>query len=490
MWVGAMFGDQAVRPELARLAADPTVAQATRDRAFELLAASHDAATAPLVRNLVDDPQLGERAVRALAQFEDAGTPSFLLGRWQAFDAKKRAAAVATMCGRAAWAKELLGAVQSGGVDKALLDAPTRLQLTQLGDPELEQRLTEVWGRSVAPSAATSERLAALKKKLTPEALAEADVSNGRAVFGRTCMVCHRLFGTGTEFAPDLTGSNRKNLDYILTNILDPNAEVTKQNMMTTVRLKSGNVVMGLIADETDTSLTVRSQVGSQVVAKRDVDKLDRLEISMMPPGQLDGMSEADQRDLIAYLGSDHQVPMRASAANQGLFFNGGNLAMWDASPELWSVEDGELVGRTKTGIGDNDFAKSHLLVRDFELTFEIKLVGDQGNSGVQFRSAVQDNGHMKGLQADVGPGWWGKLYDELGRGVLVGDDHDALVKKGDWNRYRIVAEGSHVRTWINDQPCVDFDDRTGPREGVIGLQLHSGGPTEVRFRNLALTVK
>ncbi len=419
-----------------------------------------------------------------------AQVASFLLGKWTALDEPRRKAAVTTMCGRATWATELLGAVQTGAVARGVLDAPTRLQLAQLGDPQLEQRLTEVWGRSAQPSAATHERLEALHQTFASDALAKADLSNGRAVFGRTCMVCHKLYGSGTDFAPDLTGSNRKNLDYLLTNILDPNAEVAKENMMTTVRLKSGSVVMGLIADETDTSLTVRSQVAREVIAKRDIDKIDRLAISLMPPGQLDGMSETDARDLIAYLTGDHQVPMRANAMNQALFFNGGNLSLWDANPALWSVEDGELVGRTTTGIADNDFAKSHLLVGDFELTFEIKLVGDQGNSGVQFRSEVLSNGHMKGYQADVGPGWWGKLYEELGRAVLVGDDHDALVVKGEWNRYRILAEGSHVRTWINDQPCVDLDDAAGAREGLIGLQLHSGGPTEVRFRNFALVVK
>jgi hypothetical protein len=96
----------------------------------------------------------------------------------------------------------------------------------------------------------------------------------------------------------------------------------------------------------------------------------------------------------------------------------------------------------------------------------------------------------MRGYQADIGPGWWGKLYEEHGRALLVKTEGDAFVKKGDWNRYRILAEGTRVRTWINDQPCVDLDDPAGARNGILGLQVHSGGPTEVRFRKLVLTVK
>lgn len=490
VWVGALFGDTSVRPGLLRLAADTDAPGDRRERAFELLAAGDDPVTARLVLDLVDDPLLGERAVRALANFDEPSVPAFLLERWGDLDTQRRAAAVATMSGRPAWATQMLKAVAAGTVDRSALDAPTRLKLTQLGDASLEQLLTEVWGRSVQPSAAIQQQLETWKGKLTEERLSQADLHNGRAVFARTCMVCHQLFGSGSEFAPDLTGSNRRDLDYILTNILDPNAEVSRENMMSTVRLKSGNIVMGLIADETETSVTVRTQVTEQVVAKKDIDGVERLEMSMMPPGQLDGLTDDEARDLIAYLAADAQVPMRANALTQSLFFDGQSLAMWDADPELWRVESGEIVGSTATGISRNDFLISNLLVGDFELTFEVRLVGDRGNSGVQFRSEALPGRNMKGLQADIGAGWWGKLYDEHGRGLLVDEDHAGKVEKDGWNRYRIVAEGTRIRTWINDHPCVDFEDAKGPREGVIGLQLHSGGPTEVRFRNLSLTVR
>ena len=95
----------------------------------------------------------------------------------------------------------------------------------------------------------------------------------------------------------------------------------------------------------------------------------------------------------------------------------------------------------------------------------------------------------MKGYQADIGPGWWGKLYEEHGRALLEAKGGEEFVKKGDWNHYEIVAAGSRVRTWINGNLCVDRDDPEGARRGVIGLQLHSGGQTEVRFKNLKLTL-
>ena len=60
------------------------------------------------------------------------------------------------------------------------------------------------------------------------------------------------------------------------------------------------------------------------------------------------------------------------------------------------------------------------------------------------------------------------------------------MIRDG-WNEYEILAVGRRVRTWLNGQPCVDFDDPAGARGGIIALQVHSGGPTEVRFRDFVL---
>ena len=88
--------------------------------------------------------------------------------------------------------------------------------------------------------------------------------------------------------------------------------------------------------------------------------------------------------------------------------------------------------------------------------------------------------------------GWWGKLYEERARGMLYGDAPDQptaadAVKPGDWNVYRIRAEGDRVRTWINGTPSVDLTDPAGANTGVIGLQLHSGGPLVVMFRDFQM---
>src|SRR5439155_17377968 len=111
--------------------------------------------------------------------------------------------------------------------------------------------------------------------------------------------------------------------------------------------------------------------------------------------------------------------------------------------------------------------------------TVKVKLVPNKENSGIQFRSAPLPDGEMRGPQADVGAGWWGKLYEESGRGLLVKEGGEKHVKPDDWNEYVVEAKGAHVRTWINGQPCVDYEDEKMSKRGLIAFQLHSGRPLE-----------
>ncbi len=145
------------------------------------------------------------------------------------------------------------------------------------------------------------------------------------------------------------------------------------------------------------------------------------------------------------------------------------------------------IIGKTATGLKKNNFARSEMSFKNFRLTVQVKLIGNLGNSGIQFASESHPGGLMKGYQADVGPGWWGNLYDEHGRGSLTKKPTSVKVRKGEWNQYEILVVGNHVRTAINGQLCSDFTDPTGAKTGVIGLQVHSGGPTEVRFKEFEL---
>ncbi|HVC97952.1 MAG TPA: DUF1080 domain-containing protein, partial [Pirellulales bacterium] len=191
-------------------------------------------------------------------------------------------------------------------------------------------------------------------------------------------------------------------------------------------------------------------------------------------------------RSLVAYLASPVQTPLLATADSAAGFFNGRDLSGWQGGAELWRVEEGEIVGLT-SGLDHNEFLCGELAAGDFRLTLKVKLARNEGNSGIQFRSETVGEGEVKGYQADIGPGWWGKLYEEHGRALLWDRSGEAHVKPGEWNAYEIEAIGSRIRTSINGRTCVELDDPDGARSGIFAFQLHSGGPTEVRFKEIKL---
>jgi hypothetical protein len=188
--------------------------------------------------------------------------------------------------------------------------------------------------------------------------------------------------------------------------------------------------------------------------------------------------------------GEKFELP-KPGADGKIAIFSGVDLSGWYGDTEVWKVDKGEIVGKSEKGLKQNNFLKSRFETGDFRLTFEIKLVPNTANSGVQFRSIPWQGHEMKGYQADVGQGWWGKLYEESARGLTVLEtqpDGDKHVKKEDWNAYEIVAVGDRVLIAINGRQTVDLTDPQGAKSGIFGLQVHSGGATEVRFRNLKLT--
>jgi hypothetical protein len=207
----------------------------------------------------------------------------------------------------------------------------------------------------------------------------------------------------------------------------------------------------------------------------------------MMPEGLLALLSDQEVRDLLYYLSRPGQVPLLATADTMSLFFNGKDLNGWDGDEDLWKVENGEIVGRAAKGLKKNEFLKSQMVLGDFRLTCKVKLTPNKENSGIQFRSETLPDGEVRGYQADIGAGWWGKLYEEQGRGTLWDKSAETFVKPDDWNSYEIVAVGSKIRTSINGHLCVDFDDPKGKGGGIVALQLHAGGPMEVRFKELQI---
>jgi putative heme-binding domain-containing protein len=152
--------------------------------------------------------------------------------------------------------------------------------------------------------------LTTYKTLLTSAYLRTADLSHGRLVFSRTCASCHRLFDDGGAIGPELTGSQRANLDYVLENLLDPSAIVPFDYRVTILETKDGRFLSGIIKQENDRTVTVQTQNDAVIIPKNEIERRNLSSFSLMPEGLIDKMTNEDLRDLVAYLANPKQVPL------------------------------------------------------------------------------------------------------------------------------------------------------------------------------------
>jgi putative heme-binding domain-containing protein len=303
-----VFDDPAALAELNRQAADTSVPADVRVRAIEALVSRRPKELAPLLLKLADDAATRRAAVRALAEYDHPDTAPALLAAYPKFDAAARQDVIQTLVSRPAWAAALLDAVASGVVPRADLTAYSARQVEQLGDAALTARLKSLWGEMRSTSAEKTEQIDRWRKTLTPAVLASANLAAGRVTYQRLCGACHRLFDEGGTIGPDLTGSQRNHPGYLLENIIDPSASVPRDFQLNMFRTTSGRIVSGFVVAESPVSVTVALLNERVTIPVAEIEQREVSSQSMMPEGLLQGLTAAEIRDLIAYLGSPAQV--------------------------------------------------------------------------------------------------------------------------------------------------------------------------------------
>lgn len=170
--------------------------------------------------------------------------------------------------------------------------------------------LAEVWGNVRVSDAEKLQRIAELRSTLSPQELTAADLQKGRLVFNQVCSSCHVLFGEGKNVGPDLTGSNRKQIDYVLENIIDPSASVGADYKASLFVLDDGRVLSGVIRQQNDRTLTIQTPQEVITLEKSQIRDSKPTGTSLMPEGLLQNLSQDQIRDLVAYLQAPHQVSL------------------------------------------------------------------------------------------------------------------------------------------------------------------------------------
>jgi Domain of Unknown Function (DUF1080) len=149
----------------------------------------------------------------------------------------------------------------------------------------------------------------------------------------------------------------------------------------------------------------------------------------------------------------------------------------WNADQRYWSFSKGSLHGEYDGGAFHN-YAWTKKIYTDYELNVLIRMQGREANSGVCIRIHPVDADNVPGYQVDMGPGYWGCLWEEKRAGMVQAfpkDLADQLVKDKDWNHYYVIAKGHHIQAWLNEVKTIDTTHTGGFEDGAIGFQLCHG---------------
>ncbi len=300
--LSVLFGDGAALAELRALAADGNTTAVSREQAIAALAQAADKEAVPVLFRLLSDRAVADAAIRALRDFDHPQIAQELLNRFDGFRDGNKSLAIDTLSSRESYALELTNAVEAGRIAANEMTAAQVRQLLAFNNQRMRDVLESKWGTiNETPEA----RLAAIQKWkvfLTPERLAAADLDSGAEIFKKACATCHKLYGEGSTIGPDLTGSNRGNLDYLLMNMIDPSAVVPREFTTSVLVLKSGRVIVGVIVGETDQILTVQTQKEALSIAATEIDERQSTFKSLMPDGLLDNLTEQQVRDLFGFM--------------------------------------------------------------------------------------------------------------------------------------------------------------------------------------------
>ncbi len=300
--LSGVFGDADVLAAMRATLADTHAALAARKEAFALLSRINDTSAVSIFVALLDDPEFRSAALPVASRSTDPAVAARLLSAYPSFDGKDRAAAVATLASRPAFARPLVEAIEAKRFPKDDIAATQLRQLRGLDDAEIRAALDRVYGTVNESPAAAKASMARLKKVWADAPKWAIDRGRGRAVFDKACANCHMHGETGGKLGPNLTGAWMNGPDYFVENLVDPNAVVGPDYQLTTVITDDGRSINGIIADETPASLVLRTPEGLVTVPTAAIEERTTSAVSLMPSGILENLPDDEFLSLIAFL--------------------------------------------------------------------------------------------------------------------------------------------------------------------------------------------
>jgi len=259
------------------------------------------------MRSLKKEPGIRAEIVATVGNFDNSAVSDFILGKYERVAEEVRVAMLDVLTSRIPWAIDLLERVERdgafGGINRSDISLAHIEKLKQLGDAGITARVKKLWPDSGEVGRDKSDaEMARVKKILAAE---RGVPKTGEALYAQRCASCHTMFNKGGAIGPDLTSYQKNDLDTMLLSIIAPSAEIREGFEQAVVKKKDGAVHTGFLVDQNDNLIALRELSGTRRTVKRvDIQDLEIIGTSLMPPGLLTGLDEKQLRDLFAYLRS------------------------------------------------------------------------------------------------------------------------------------------------------------------------------------------
>jgi putative membrane-bound dehydrogenase-like protein len=303
--LSAVFGDGRALDELKQAVGDASQPLVQRREALRALVQARVAGLDETLRPLLANRELAVDTVQSLATLDLPGNQELMLSSYPHLNRAAREAVIEALATRVDSANALLDAIAGGTVPAADLGPTALRQLQLMGDAALSARLAKVLPSSRLLSDDKLKQLAQYREQLTPEQLATANLTQGRQLYSQHCGKCHKLFGEGGAIGPELTGAQRGNLDYWLSNVADPSATVGTNYRLSIIALTDGRILNGVVGAKTERTVSIQTASETLVLERSEIEAMEESDLSLMPEGQLNALSADEIRDLVGYLMSD-----------------------------------------------------------------------------------------------------------------------------------------------------------------------------------------
>lgn len=303
--ISELFGDTEATQRAFAALKNKNAPIEQRTKALQALTAQQRKELTDELPDLLKEPAMTKEAIRAVAAFDSESLGRLLLENYQKYNKEEKMEVILALSSRSRYGGMLTREIKAKRIPKSDVSPNVARQLLRV----VGSGFIEVWGPiEQVPSDAAA--YAKYRSILSPEALAAANVQKGKILFQQTCGSCHKMFGEGGVMGPDLTGSNRTDVNYILMNVLEPSAEIQDDYKMVVINTRDGRTYTGNVIAEDQRQLTLRV-VGRDpvIINKSSIQSKELTGVSMMPPGLFQNLTDEEVVNLVSYLGTYTQIP-------------------------------------------------------------------------------------------------------------------------------------------------------------------------------------